>query len=689
MPLTEHTISGELRDADGNPLAFGTVTFVPVATHDARVDGASALLGFVQKSIKGLGDVSLTEGGWRITIATTSQRQVGAQRRPAFATIVRELDVDQDYTWGQVIQGAVSEVPITPSLLAQMQTLVADTVELQDGAMALVDADPDSDYRQQADARLMTTFASGQVDVTANGVTADGTTDDTAAWNAILAATAAIGATAYLRGGLTSKITAPLTPPDRTRVLGGPGATIAQATVNKPAFDLYDVDDVTVQGLTLTNTATRTYLATTFRGSAGYIYSAGVWANGERNTFRDLTISNFTSAIYLTSWDGADFNQFRAGNVIDNVKVSSVDFGLLAVGQDSPVVSGLVGSFSLTSASPNPPHLIYWSDGAVGTSASRDITVANCQASSSSGGHAYQFKGVTSGRVTNMGARGCAGLFSVQGCQDMEFVGFTSLGDVEASNNGAIYVQSVGTEARLRFANGNVQMATADNRAARLDGVDSVLENVHFGVVHATVGSSADITVQGTRCRVENVKVVNSNSSGGWYNVSVVAGSGHVVRGVSGINSRGGVQINSGVTDCKIEVDGGRFTPPTAYTGLRVLEDNNTTAPVSSVTWATRRVAYSQTGGTIPVLPANANFVDITITGATALTIANPPTYQRSIGQPLTVAIYNSTAGAMGSTTLSSDYETASAFSSPAAGARSTLTFMWNGSKWREIARAA
>ena len=204
------------------------------------------------------------------------------------------------------------------------------------------------------------------MDAIANGIVADGTNDDTAAWNTLLASATALGATVFLRANLTSRITAPITPPSKARILGGPGATIRQDTVNVPAFDLLDRDDVVIEGLTITNNATRTYLATAFRGSAGYVYSAGIWCSGSRNLFRDLTISNFTSAIYLNSWDGADFNQYEVGNTIQNVTVSDVDFGLLAVGQDRPLVHALRGSYSLTAASPNPPHLIYWSDGSVG-----------------------------------------------------------------------------------------------------------------------------------------------------------------------------------------------------------------------------------------------------------------------------------------------------------------------------------
>lgn len=78
----------------------------------------------------------------------------------------------------------------------------------------------------------------------------------------------------------------------------------------------------------------------------------------------------------------------------------------------------------------------------------------------------------------------------------------------------------------------------------------------------------------------------------------------------------------------------------------------------------------------------------ITVTNATAFTIANPRSPRE--GAEITLDVFNNTAGAIGAITFGTEYQTAGAFVNPAAGKHRLIAFYRSvDSKWRETWRGA
>ncbi len=520
------------------------------------------------------------------------------------------------------------------------------------------------------------------VDITQRGIRCDGS-DEGAALQALLGTLTAVGAGAFIPAGKVVTTSTPIQPPAGSRIDGR--GTVRMTTVNQPAFDVLNRDSVSISGITIENVATRAYLATGFRGSAGYVYSAGIWSNSERGIFRDLSIKGFTSGIYLNSWtSGSDFTAMKYGNIVQDVTVENVDFGLLAVGQDSPVIRGLRGSYSMAAGSSNPPHLIYWSDGIVGTSASRNVTVAQCAVTSGAESYAFQFKGVRGGTVSGISALNSSGILAVFDCQDVQFSGISSRGNT-ATSSGMVFFGDALSQ-RVTVDGVSLQMAT-ESRLARVDGVDCRLSNLSASVNHAATADQAEVTIQGTRCSIDGVSVVNSSTTGGWRVVDVVGGTSPSVKGVRALYCRTGIFINAASSGAIVDVAPNEIVGAVGFGGFRAIDVNSATAEVAQ---KSRRLTYTGTGGTFTFQPAMATVHEVTLTGATAVTVAAPYPFATTVGMQITVEFYNSRGGAAGVLSWNGafQFKGGAAVASPAAGQRVSATFTYNGVNWVEVARA-
>lgn len=534
-----------------------------------------------------------------------------------------------------------------------------------------------------SETNLSASFA--RVDVTKNGVVADGVTDDSTAWASVLDSAVALGAIAVLPVGKHSRVTTPITPPSGAKIIGERGSKITQATVNTPVFDVFDQDNIWIEGLALEGGSERLYADGSFRGSQQFVYSAGIWCNGQGCTFRNLTVSNLTSGVYVTSWNGTDFNRFRVGNKIEGLSVSQVDFGVLFVGQDGLRIRDVRGTYSYSPGSGNPPHLIYGSDGAGFTSKSRQIDVANCVAFDGTTDHAFQFKHIDGGVVRGLQARNCGGLLTVMSNKDVVYQGLSSRGDVCVSTNGSIYFNDDLSE-RVRIRDVTIEYL-GNHPIARLGGVDCTLSGLSATVTRTTVTDDAEITVNGTRFILDDVRVTNTDAAGGRRVVNIAQGSGASVSRVRGIACRAGVYVTSDVTGAMIEIDPSRLGGPTGYSGFRYVDNN---ASGTLIRRPNRLINYSGNGGTFTIDPVSGDYHEISITSNNSVAISNPPTYARSQGMQVTIAIANNSGGTMSTPAWGADFKfRGSQPADPATDSRYSVTFIFDGTNWQEVARAA
>ncbi|MDQ3662249.1 MAG: glycoside hydrolase family 55 protein, partial [Actinomycetota bacterium] len=136
------------------------------------------------------------------------------------------------------------------------------------------------------------------------GAVGDGVADDTAAIRAAMDTAAAEHAPVYFPptpGGY--RISSALTVSTDFMVLLGRGATVTQTAANTPGFDLNGSSDVTIEGFYLRSTTARTWSSASFRGDALYLYSAAVWASGERVKVRNVRVEGFAVGVMLGNWD--------------------------------------------------------------------------------------------------------------------------------------------------------------------------------------------------------------------------------------------------------------------------------------------------------------------------------------------------------------------------------------------------
>lgn len=241
MALTTYTITGDLLDAIGSPLASGDVIFTPHATHDARVDGANALLGSVRYSLPHPDTITLTAGDWTIRIEHLGK----VQGEPVFKDITVALNIGRNYTWGEIVGGAVSNVSVTPTALQQAQeaAAAADLSADQAAASAASVGDP-----VQRIERTLHAPALGVFFPEAEGAVGDGVTDDAAAINAAFVAAGTSRGTVVFAGGKTYAAAAPLIPATATSGHLEHGATIKATAALTALLDLSGKTGVRVGG---------------------------------------------------------------------------------------------------------------------------------------------------------------------------------------------------------------------------------------------------------------------------------------------------------------------------------------------------------------------------------------------------------------------------------------------------------
>jgi polygalacturonase len=522
------------------------------------------------------------------------------------------------------------------------------------------------------------------------GATGNGTTDDTTAINAAVTA-APTGAQVTFPPG-TYKITAPITGKAGVRYIGR-GATISQATQYEPAFDLFNVNGCTVSGFTLTNVASPTSSGSAARGDAGYVFSAGVWSNGAGHTIRDLVVQNFGVGVNLNSSDGTTNvgdHAKRAGNTVDNVKVSGANHGVLMLNQDNATVTNVRTSAHVdSSAGGNPMHAVYVTGTA--TDRSSNVTITGCRDQDNTTGHAFQVKYTDGLTLSNGIASGCLGLLNLIDCNDVEIGKLVSAGDT--STAGSIVLQSTSTPpTRISISDVTITKAVDAPTELSIYANDSTLTNI---TVHALKNglntASSDVALRGTRLTVRGLRLHNFGSSNA-RGIRIGA-PGYTTADLTLIDFeldgyRNLVDIDSTATGTIIKYD------PAVQRRI-MFGQSNYIGPVSGTpTYLVSRVAHSNvyavTGASTQYPLGGLETVSVfNVTTSGNITVREPLIGGTTcpVGLIHEVHIWNNTAGALGTFTWNALYlwKSGSAPATPAAGASLHLRFMWDGTKWREI----
>jgi len=461
---------------------------------------------------------------------------------------------------------------------------------------------------------------------------------------------------------------------------------VVQTTAGVPVFDLLDASGSSVDSFDLECSAPRPLTLPSTRGDNGRAYGAAVWVGCNRIRVSRLRVKNFVAGVSLVNWSTT--TNTRTGTitdfVVDDMYIDDVDFGVLATSCVDVVIANVRGRYTLTSGSGDPSHLIYLTEG-VGSVPARNVTVRDCVATDGSGGHAYQFKSVDGLNAANLTARGCSGLLSLRAVTNAEFRGLLSAEDTTAGTNGSIYMQGVG-ETDITLADVTLRMVNPV-RAIRLDGTRTVLKDTRVFLTHTAFVDAADILAAGTNNRLENVQVINSGpgaTTGGRAITVSGTSTGIVVQGGFAVNARSFVNTSSGATNVTVEYDPKLTTPATGSPGgFRVVSVSAALAQ-SRVRPARTLETFTTAGGSVAVRADQVTHAIVNVTGSGNVTVALTEPFP---GATITYVVTNTTAAAMGTVTWTG-HTLAAPFVSPAAGASATITFVHDGTGWRETSRA-
>lgn len=477
-------------------------------------------------------------------------------------------------------------------------------------------------------------------------------------------------------------IGAPVTTTKILRFAGlGGRAKISQTVWGLPVFDLLNADGSSVEDFDLRMTAPRAMGSGAARDGAFRTYAAAVWASGSGYRVSRISADGFTSGIRLTNWNetaGARTG-FASDCLFEDIDVQNVDWGIVGTGWRRVQMRRISGSYSLTPSSPDPSHLVYVSE----AQPSQDITLSVGNAFDGTGGHAYQFKGVQGLTLSDLTARNSTGLMSLREVQEMEGSGLRTYADI-GDATGSIFIQGAGTERDLRMRDVSMDIVT-NTRAIRIDGTDGIMKDATIRVAHTTSSDNGDIMVYGTRNTLDNVRVINAGAdTNAWRAVLLVAGDGHRVRGGGGTNVRSFVQVLDGATNAAVEFDP-RDTTRNAIAGARTVTTTTPARATARVRPSRTVVAYTAgVGAGVPILADECTHAIITVTGATGFSISITEPH---VGAEITVQVVNTSGGVMGAINWSG-ITLASAWSALASGETRTVRLLYNGTTWREVARA-
>lgn len=295
-------------------------------------------------------------------------------------------------------------------------------------------------------------------------------------------------------------------------------ATITSANWGTPAFDLINRNSVTLKLGTVQYVGARGSIAGTFRGSANYVGTSAVWANGSGIRVESLHSIDYVCGVFFSSWNGTTLNgQYGSDNYIGDVEVESYNFGVLFTAQNNLIFDNLYAHDDMNdTAGVNPSHAIYGSS--VTNFRDSGVTVNYARTLRNLNGHAYQFKYSDRLTINNAVADTCTGILSVIDCHDMQISAMTSTNDSMYGTLGSFSMQSTDLVSQRPVVN-NVTIKSVANITARpvliisQDGVyTNFVVDVNFiNTVNPT--ATPNIDVRGDNNYLNNIKVINRGTA--------------------------------------------------------------------------------------------------------------------------------------------------------------------------------
>lgn len=360
----------------------------------------------------------------------------------------------------------------------------------------------------------------------------------------------------------TYVLTAPLYVMANNTHIDAMGATFQQTVWLTAGFDLSSVNGCLLDIGLIEFTGTRAGQGTSFRGSAGYVYGAGVWLNGDYNYIRNLTTQNMAVGVTLSSWNGTGtYDRVGVGNHLGHVSGSGANWGALWVGQQDLIIDDIFYHDDHDDSSgTNPTHVIYCS--ATTTFRSTGGEIRSARGENILTGQAFQLKFADSMKVGSLTARNCKGLLNVIDSNDLRITDMAITGSLANGGQGSVTVQrSVTNSQRLSIGGAFVGLASGNDELAvsivadyaEID--DMVIETNHSSGVNTAI---SDVQVRGSYNRFRSPRL-RSIGAGNCYGMSVgVTGEAASNTVIAGIVVRGqtlGVNVAGGSTGVSIEYD--------------------------------------------------------------------------------------------------------------------------------------
>ena len=360
-------------------------------------------------------------------------------------------------------------------------------------------------------------------------------------------------------------------------VQGQPGAVLLQKALHERTLDGIGVSDCWIRDLKFSADYTRIFVGDhSFRGDSLYGSSSAVWLNGSNNRVTDVEIDGHVSGIWLSPWNGRENQIGSRANLIERLKVSNVDMGVLLKGQTDAVIRRVrARDITLSPNSPNPQHAIY----ATGNEGFRstNLTVSDVQTDNCPNAAPVQIK-FTDGFLGSNFVSDRAGALNMISVRGFTVSGVTARRGHDQNGVGALVVGLQNSDVVTRCWDGtfnaiSLAMDPSADRAITVIGDRIQARGVTVAMNRPSGDDSPDISLSG-RDSAWEIELFN-NGAGGGVGVDVRARAGMETDGME-VNLRRANRTNvalrasAGATNTRFRYDPGRVT--TARGRPRVLD---------------------------------------------------------------------------------------------------------------------